>query len=139
MPLFDEDVEDSSGIPPETMALADAIGWADAVVISTPEYNKAVPGGLKNALDWLSRSERSPLEDKPLAIISAADGRAGGDRSQFSLRLCLTPFRPRVLQGPEVMVANSRKAFDDNGRLLEPRYFRTLEVLMKKLRAEVGR
>ncbi len=139
LPVFDEDIETGPGIPKAVQTLADAIAKADAVVIASPEYNKSVAGGLKNALDWVSRTKGSPWEDKPVAVLSANDGRAGGDRGQFALRLCLVPFRPRVLPGPEVLVADSRNAFGADGRLLEPRYFKTLTVLMDKLRAEVGR
>ncbi len=139
LPVFDEDIETGPGIPKKVQALADAIAKADAVVIASPEYNKSVAGGLKNALDWVSRTKGSPWEDKPVAIMSANDGRAGGDRGQFALRLCLVPFRPRVLSGPEVMVADSRNAFDADGRLLDVRYFKALTALMEKLRAEVAR
>ncbi len=107
LPLYDGDLEDAEGIPAEVRLLADQIAQADAVVIATPEYNKAPPGVLKNALDWVSRTKGSPLQGKPVAIISAAGGRAGGERSQFALRLMLNAFRPRLLAGPEVMVADS--------------------------------
>lgn len=55
---------------------------------------------------------------KARAILSAASGRSGGARTQFSLRNCMTPFNPRILQGPEVMIAAAGKAFDENGRLV---------------------
>jgi len=139
LPLFDEDIETGPGIPAEVQALADQIKAADAVVISTPEYNKALPGVLKNALDWVSRTKGGPWRDKPVAVISAADGRAGGDRSQFSLRLAMMPFRAQVLPGPEVMVAHSRQAFDGDGRLIEAQYVKALTELMELLRAEIGR
>jgi chromate reductase, NAD(P)H dehydrogenase (quinone) len=139
LPLFDEDVEIASGIPPQVQLLADQIRAADAVIIATPEYNKALPGVLKNALDWVSRTKGGPWRDKPVAIVSAADGRGGGDRAQFSLRLCLVPFRARVLAGPEVMVAHSRSAFDEDGRLIDPQTVKVLTELMAELRAEVGR
>lgn len=139
LPLYDGDLEDASGIPPEVQALADQIRAADAVLIATPEYNKSVPGVLKNALDWVSRTKGSPWKDKPVAILSAADGRAGGDRSQFALRLCLTPFRPRLITGPEVMIAHAEAAFDENGHLTEPRYVKALTELMAVLRQEVRR
>jgi chromate reductase len=138
LPLFDEDIETGSGIPAEVQALAEQIRAADAVVIATPEYNKSIPGGLKNALDWVSRTRGGPWRDKPVAIVSAADGRAGGDRSQFALRLAMVPFRARVLPGPEVMVANSRAAFDEAGRLRDARYERALTELMGLLRDEIG-
>ncbi|MCU0828239.1 MAG: NAD(P)H-dependent oxidoreductase [Tabrizicola sp.] len=136
LPLYDGDLEETQGIPPEVQALADQIAQADAVVIATPEYNKAPPGVLKNALDWVSRTKGAPFRNKPTAIISAAGGRAGGERSQFALRLMLTPFRPRLLSGPEVLVADSSHAFTPDGRLIDPRYQQALAELMQLLRAE---
>jgi chromate reductase len=88
-------------------ALADAIARADAVMIAGPEYNKALSGVLKNALDWVSRTKGNPWRDKPVAIMSATGGRAGGERTQFSLRLCMMPFRANVLPGPEVLVGQA--------------------------------
>lgn len=139
LPLYDGDLEDDHGIPAEVQTLADQIAAADAVVIATPEYNKSFPGVLKNALDWVSRTKGAPFRDKPVAIISAADGRGGGDRSQFALRLALTPFRPRLLSGPEVLVADASNAFTAEGRLIDERYQKALTELMLALRAEAAR
>lgn len=138
LPLYDGDLEDQ-GMPPEVQALADQIAAADAVVIATPEYNKNLPGVLKNALDWVSRTKGGPWRDKPVAIMSAAAGRAGGERSQYSLRHCLIPFRPRLLAGPEVFIANSGSAFDDQGHLTDERSQKGLTELMQLLRAEIAR
>jgi chromate reductase len=139
MPLFDEDIEIEKGIPGEARRLFDQIAAAEAVVISSPEYNKSIPGGLKNALDWVSRIKGNPWKDKPLAIVGAADGREGGARASFALRLAMTPFRPRMLLGPEVQVAHSRAAFDEEGRLVDERYIKALSTLMEDLHAEVRR
>jgi chromate reductase, NAD(P)H dehydrogenase (quinone) len=139
LPLFDEDIEIEKGIPKAVQRLADQIRDAHAVIIATPEYNKALPGVLKNALDWVSRTKGGPWRDKPVAIVSAADGRAGGDRSQFSLRLAMVPFRARVLPGPEVMIGHSRQAFDENGRLKDEASEKVLSQLMDLLRDEIGR
>ena len=139
LPLYDNDLEDASGIPDSVQRLTDQIRGADAVVISTPEYNKSLSGVLKNALDWISRVPGSAWRDKPVAIVSAADGRAGGERAQFALRLCMVAFRPRLLTGPEVMVANSRSAFDAAGRLTDARTIKGLTELMQSLRVEAMR
>ena len=139
LPLYDNDLEDTSGIPDTVQRLADQIRGADAVVISTPEYNKSLSGVLKNALDWVSRVPGSVWRDKPVAIVSAADGRAGGERAQFALRLCMVAFRPRLLTGPEVMVANSRAAFDAAGRLTDARTIKGLTELIQALRVEAMR
>lgn len=136
--LYDGDAEEADGIPANVQALADKIAAADAVVISTPEYNQGIPGVLKNALDWVSRVEGNPWAGKPVAIMSAAAGRAGGARAQYALRLAMQPFRPRLLQGPEVMVAASSKQFDDVGQLKEGSYIKPLTELMEALQAEVA-
>lgn len=138
LPLYDGDLEDR-GIPESVLRLAEQLRAADAVVISTPEYNKALSGVLKNALDWLSRVKPGAVwRDKPVAIMSATGGRAGGERAQSSLRLCLTPFRPRLLPGPEVLVARSDREFDAAGRLIGEGYRRALAELMADLRAAAG-
>lgn len=139
LPLYDGDLEEAGGIPPGVQRLADQIAAADAVVIACPEYNKAPPGVVKNALDWVSRVKGNPWKGKPVAIISAAGGRGGGDRSQFALRLMLTPFQPRLLTGPEVLVADSSNAFDQDGRLKDARYQKVLDDLMAQLRREAER
>lgn len=137
-PLYDRDLEDAEGIPEGVARLVEQMKAAEAIVISTPEYNKNLPGVLKNALDWVSRADMTAMRDVPLAIVSSAAGRAGGERSQFSLRHCLTPFRPRVLQGPEVFIAGAAKAFGDDGRLLDPRSFDLLRQLMGQLQQEMA-
>ena len=89
---------------------------------------------LKNALDWVSRVEGNPWLDKPVAIMSSAAGRTGGEAAQFSLRLAMVSFRAQLLQGPQVMIAGGLKEFDDAGRLTNERYVATLGQLMANLR-----
>ena len=139
MPLYDGDDEDRDGPPPEAHALAEAVRGAAAVLIATPEYNAAVPGGLKNALDWISRVDGRPFEGKPVGIASATSGRAGGARGQYALRLALTPFRPRLLTAPEVMVAAAKDQFDAEGRLVTESYVKALQGLVDALKAEAAR
>lgn len=139
LPLYNGDEEEAHGVPAAVDALAQQIADADAVMISTPEYNKGPSGALKNALDWVSRSSVKPWENKPVAVMSAAAGRAGGERAQMILRGFMVPFRPRILQGPEIHVAASYEAFDDSGQLTGEMYLKDLEALMDALRAEIGR
>ena len=139
LPLYDGDLEAAEGIPAAAEHLTDQIATADAVLISTPEYNQSFPGGLKNALDWVSRGEAKPWTDKPVAIVSAAAGRAGGARAQYALRLALNPFQPRLLTGPEVMIAHAGQEFDSKGQLTNERYLATLKALVEKLAAETAR
>ncbi len=74
-----------------------------------------------------------------MALISANDGRTGGETGQFTIRHAMTPFRPRFVLGPQVMVADSGNAFDDAGHLISERYAKNLKSLMEQLRAEVDR
>ncbi len=138
LPLYDGDLEDREGIPLAVQTLHAQIKAADAVIISTPEYNGNLSGVLKNALDWVSRIRPHPWTGKPVAIMSAASGRAGGARAQFSLRHCMTPFSPRILQGPEVMIAAVEQAFDENGRLTNALSLKSLDKLMAELKAAIS-
>lgn len=133
LPLYNGDVEAADGIPASVQKLAEQIASADAVVISTPEYNKSMSGVLKNALDWVSRTDGKPWAQKPVAIMSATAGRGGGERSQAALRLALQPFRPRILQGPDILVASNYKEFDEQGVLTNERYLKALQELMDEL------
>ncbi len=103
LPIYDGDVE-AAGMPAPVTALADAIAAADALVIVTPEYNYSIPGGLKNALDWLSRVKDAPLKGKPTLIMSASPGVFGGARAQYHLRQVLVVLDAHVMNVPEVMV-----------------------------------
>ncbi len=134
LPLYDGDDEASTGIPDAVTKLHTQIIDADAILISTPEYNKGPSGVLKNALDWVSRVEGNPWDNKPLAVMSAAAGRTGGERAQMILRSYMVPFRPMILQGPEIHLAASHAAFDENGRLTGEIYVRDLTALMKALK-----
>jgi chromate reductase len=133
-PLYDADDEAEHGVPAAVQKAADQIAAADAVIISTPEYNKGPSGALKNALDWISRAKGSPWNGKPVAVMSAAAGRAGGERAQMILRGFMVPFRPRILQGPEIHLADSSNQFDENGHLTGEIYVKELTQLMKSLR-----
>ncbi|TMM52808.1 NADPH-dependent FMN reductase [Sulfitobacter sabulilitoris] len=139
MPVYDGDDEQADGVPKPAQVLAEQIKAADAILISTPEYNKGPSGVLKNALDWVSRTEGNPWEGKPVAVMSAAAGRAGGERAQMILRSFMVPFQPRILQGPEMHLANSSNQFDESGQLKGDMYIDTLTQLMANLRTEIER
>ncbi|SLN17904.1 NADPH azoreductase [Roseivivax jejudonensis] len=134
LPIYNGDVEDA-GIPAKVQALSDLVGRADAVIVCTPEYNKGISGVLKNALDWISRTEGNPWRDKPVALMSAAAGAAGGERAQNMARLCLTPFRPYLLPGPEVFVRQTGSKWTDDGRLNDAQAAKLVDDLMGQLRS----
>ena len=138
LPLYDGDEETAHGVPSSVQALADQIAAAEAIVISTPEYNQSFSGSLKNALDWISRVEGRPWLDKPVALMSAAAGRSGGARANYALRLAMTPFRTRLLP-MEVLLASSGSAFDENGRLISERVDQQVGDIVAALKAEIAR
>ena len=74
-PIYNADLQNAAGFPAPVTVLADAIRAADGVIFCTPEYNFGLPGGLKNAIDWLSRLSNQPFNDKPVAIQSATAAR----------------------------------------------------------------
>ena len=137
LPLYDGDLE-AEGMPEAVRRLADDVLWADAIVISTPEYNKAPPGVLKNALDWLSRPRPAPMVGKPVAVVSASAGIAGGQRAKSVAYLNLIPFKVELVTDPEVNVGNSGDKFDENGRLTDAQAEKLLAKLMEALRAAAG-
>lgn len=119
LPLYNEDVERDS-YPQSAAVLKRGLADADGLLIVTPEYNYGVPGVLKNAIDWASRPPReSPLADLPVALMGASGSFVGTARAQLALRDSFVFTKSPVLPGPEVLVANASKVFDDGGRLTD--------------------
>ena len=119
LPFYDDDVE-AAGDPEAVVGFKQAIREADALLIATPEYNRGVPGVLKNAIDWASRPPLgSPLTGKPVAIMGASTGRSGTARAQEQLRAALEFSRATVLEQPEVLVPEAFMRFDEQGELVD--------------------
>lgn len=111
LPLFDQDVLDD-GMPDSVNALIDAVEAVDAILIVTPEYNWSIPGGLKNAIDWLSRKTPMPLADKPVAVWSVSPGLLGGARVHEGLRHTLLSQGMIIMAKPEVQIAGAKGKLD---------------------------
>ena len=112
-PIYNFDDQQSTGFPKEVDALNDAIKAADGVLFVSAEYNWSVPGGLKNAIDWISRYKEVSFKDKPVCIQSAAPGLLGGSRMQYHLRQSLTSVESVIMIRPEVFVTFAAKKFDE--------------------------
>jgi len=112
-PLYNADVQNSSGFPAPVQTLADAIRAADGVIFVSPEYNYSIPGGLKNAIDWVSRLPNQPFANKPVTIISAAAGILGGGRMQYDLRRCMIFLDALAMNKPEVFIGGAMQKFDE--------------------------
>jgi chromate reductase len=112
-PLYNADIQNSTGFPAPVQKLADAIRAADGVIINTPEYNFGVPGGLKNAIDWVSRLQNQPFIGKPVALESASPGPVGGARVQYDLRRTMVFLDALTLNKPEIFIGNCAQRIDD--------------------------
>jgi chromate reductase, NAD(P)H dehydrogenase (quinone) len=112
-PVYNADVHNAQGIPASVTTLAEAVRAADGVIFVTPEYNFSIPGGLKNAIDWVSRLKDQPFKDKPVAIQSAAPGPVGGARVQYHLRQTMVFLDALTFTRPEIFVANCASKIDE--------------------------
>lgn len=112
MPIYNFD-DQQTGIPASVTTWADSLRAADAVLFVIPEYNWSIPGGLKNAIDWISRLKEQPLKDKVVAVQSAAGGLLGGARAQLAMRQCLVSLDVVWFGRPEVIVSFAAQKFKD--------------------------
>jgi len=112
-PLYNADIQNSTGFPAPVNALADAIRAADGVIFCSPEYNFGIPGGFKNAIDWVSRLPNQPFAGKPVALQSASPGPLGGGRVQYDLRRAMVFLDAFTLNKPEIFIGNCASKFDE--------------------------
>jgi chromate reductase, NAD(P)H dehydrogenase (quinone) len=133
IPPYDEDDEAAGHHAVD--ALRAAIGEADAVLVSTPEYNHSLPGQLKNALDWISRPlTESPLRNKPAAVVGASTGLFGAVWAQAEGRKVLSALGARVIDR-ELPVGLADDAFDGD-RLADPELSLALGGILAELVGE---
>lgn len=119
LPVYDGDDEQANGVPQIVQDLAERIRAADGVLISTPEYNFSIPGGLKNATDWISRVKNQPFKDKRVGIVGASGGPLGTARSQYHLRQNLVGLEALTMSKPEMFVGQAPSKFDVDGNLTD--------------------
>ncbi len=112
-PLYNADIQNSTGFPAAVNALAAAIRAADGVIFNTPEYNFGIPGGLKNAIDWVSRLPNQPFAGKPIALQSASPGPVGGARVQYDMRRSMVFLDALTLNKPEIFIGNCAQRLDE--------------------------
>ena len=112
-PLYNADIQNSTGFPAPVQTMAEAIRAADGVIFVSPEYNYGIPGGLKNAIDWVSRLPDQPFANKPIAMISASAGILGGGRMQYDLRRCMIFLDAWTMNKPEIFIGNVSQKIDE--------------------------
>ena len=138
LPAYDQDL-DVAPAPPEVRQFRDALAAADALLISTPEYNHSIPGALKNALDWASRPfAHNVLRGKPVAVVGASTGLFGAVWAQAETRKVLKAMGADVVDR-ELPIGSADSAFDDEGAIVDPDQRAELAAIVGELVVEADR
>jgi chromate reductase len=138
LPLYSPDHD--AEYPPEARELKEAIARADAVLFVTPEYNRSIPGALKNAIDWASRPwGQNSFHHIPAGVIGASIGAIGTAVAQQSLRAVLSFCNARQMTSPEAYITYSAERFRDDGEVVDPTTAGFLKDFMEEFRDHVVR
>lgn len=138
LPFFNQDLE--AAPPAQWVRFRDEVKTADAVLWVTPEYNRSVPGVLKNAIDVGSRPYgQSVFNAKPAAVVSASMGAIGGFGANHHLRQSLMFLNMPILQQPEAYIGAAHTLFDENGALKNEDTRKFLSIFAQAFAAWVER
>ena len=138
LPLYSYDYD--ADFPPVARALKQAIAEADALLFVTPEYNRSIPGGLKNAIDWASRPwGQNSFAHKPSAVIGASVGSIGTALAQHSLRAVLSYCDSPQMNAPEAYLHFTPGLIDANGQVSNEGTAKFLRNYMQQLHAFIER
>lgn len=119
LPLYNRDLDDD--FPAPATELKDAITAVDAVLFVTPEYNRDIPGSLKNAIDWASRPfGQNSFDRKPSAMIGASPGKIGTAVAQQNLRSILSYCNSPQMNAPEAYIQVEPGLISDDGEVADP-------------------
>lgn len=134
MPLYNADLDmpNASQRPAVVQQFREQLAKTDGLVICSPEYNYGIPGLLKNAIDWASRGEDSPLLGKPVVVMGATIGMWGTVRMQMVFHNIFLYLNMKPVYKPEVLIAKAMNKFDDKGNLTDTT---SLDLVRKKLAA----
>ncbi len=144
LPLFDQDLEDASGLPEGAKKFKALLRASDGLLIASPEYNSSITAALKNAIDWASRAESDDepslvaFRGKVAALCSASPGALGGLRGLVTVRSILGNIGVLVLPD-QVAIGTAHEAFDDAGRLKDARKAKQVAALAKSLVEILGK
>jgi chromate reductase len=118
LPLFNQELE--ADYPSGAQAVKDMVESSDGVLIVTPEYNRGIPGVLKNAIDWASRPHgANSFDGKPTGIVGASGGLLGTGPAQAQLRNVMLYLNTKLLGQPEVYFVHAKDLFDGDGKVVE--------------------
>ena len=132
LPFYNEDIDRGSP-PAEWSRVRNQVEAAEAVLFVTPEYNRSVPGVLKNAIDVISRPYgKNKFDGKPAAVVSVTVGAQGAFGANHHLRQSLVFLNTPVLQQPEMYIGNAKNLMDDKGVITNPDTAKFLEAFAGK-------
>lgn len=138
LPLYSPDYD--KDYPPEGRALKEAIAASDAVLFLTPEYNRSIPGVLKNALDWASRPwGENSFDHMPAAVIGASPGGIGTALAQQSLRGVLSYCNARQMTSPEAYIQFDAEVYGDDGQVSDESLQKVLTEFLTEFRDHIER
>jgi len=131
MPLFNQDLE--ADYPVSAQVAKDIVASADGILIVTPEYNRGLPGVLKNAIDWVSRPYgANSFAGKPTGVVGISPTPVGTAMAQASLRPILAFLDAKQLGRPEIYIANASDAmFDEQGIIIDEHWRKNLQLYME--------
>jgi chromate reductase len=118
LPLYNQDLDDEGTPPAAWTAFREKLGAAEAVLFFTPEYNRTIPGALKNAIDVGSRPYgKSIWNGKPAAVVSQSPGAIGGFGANHNVRQAVVFLNVPVMPAPELYIGNSANLLAEDGSL----------------------
>src|SRR5688572_7658161 len=143
LPIYDGDLEDAQGIPPQALELKRLFKAHHGFLISSPEYNSSISGALKNAIDWVSRpmqgeAELEAFRGKTALLLAASPGALGGLRGLVTVRSILSNIGVLVLPD-QLAVSKAHEAFDEQGALKDEKQQKRLEKLCAELVRVAGK
>ena len=140
LPLYNQDEDDGGSVPPAWTAFRQRMAGFDAVLFVTPEYNRSVPGVLKNAIDVGSRPYgKSIWSGKPGAVVSVSVGAIAAFGANHHLRQSLVFLDVPCMQQPEAYIGNAASLFDEHGKLTNDKTRDFLRSFMQAFNVWVGR
>lgn len=138
LPLYSHDYDDD--YPAEGRALKEAIAAADALLFITPEFNRSIPGALKNAIDWASRPwGTNSFTHKPSAVIGISPGKLGTAIAQQHLRSVLSFCNSPQMSSPEAYIQYDPAVFADDGEVRDDNTARFLADYLAEFSAHIAR
>lgn len=137
LPLYSQDAE--AAFPPAAQALKDAIEAADGVIIATPEYNRSIPGVLKNAIDWASRPwGKNSFAGKPVITAGVSVGKIGTAVAQSHLRQIMAYLDAQVIGQPEIYLGPVQGVFDAEGNITDESVKELLAKALETLKSRIA-